>query len=212
MPKLFDDSPRFFRTGEALVIEEGFDNEVAHIDLLIGPKNGPVGEAFCNMLATQSRGHSSLLAVIAPNTAAKPDTLTFTKVSIAGAKQAVQMFGPGQTSVANAMNDALLNGEFNDLITDPRENLCAIVGVFIHWQAENDGAILRANYKATRLAIRRATTGGPLADELARAQKESLWHLFAGIPNAPKNGHTGPLFAEVMLGLRAEFDKQKATA
>jgi 5,6,7,8-tetrahydromethanopterin hydro-lyase len=210
MPKLFDDSPRFFRTGEALVAEEGFDKEVSHIDLLIGDKRGPVGTAFCGMLPTQSEGHSNLLAVIAPNTAAKPDTLTFTKVTIGGAKQAVQMFGPAQTAVGNAMNDAFLNGEFDDIITDPRENLCAIVGVFIHWEANDDGAILRANYKATRLAIRRATTGGPLADELEKAQKESLWHLFAGIPNAPKDGYMGPLFAETMSGLRAAFDKPKS--
>ena len=56
--------------GEALV---GDTNEVAHIDLLIGDKAGPVGTAFSNALARQSAGHSNLLAVLAPNLEARAD-------------------------------------------------------------------------------------------------------------------------------------------
>ena len=78
--------------GEALV---GDGNEIAHIDLLIGSKSGPVGVAFANALANQSAGHSSLLAVVAPNLLCKPATVMITKVTIKGMKQAVQMFGPG---------------------------------------------------------------------------------------------------------------------
>ena len=47
--------------GEALF---GDGNEIAHIDLLIGSKDGPVGSAFAHALATQSDGHSNLLAVL----------------------------------------------------------------------------------------------------------------------------------------------------
>lgn len=68
--------------GEALV---GDGNEVAHIDLLIGDKSGPVGVAFANALANQSKGHSNLLAVLAPNLAVKPSTVMITKVTIGGA-------------------------------------------------------------------------------------------------------------------------------
>ena len=107
------------------------------------------------------------------------------------------MFGPGQAAIANAVNDALLAGEFDAVITDPRENLCIVCGVFIHWEAKDDQAILRVNYKATRLAIRRALTGGPLADELEKAQKANLWHLFSGVPQEK--------FADVMAGLRVKF-------
>src|SRR5437762_14291580 len=83
--------------GEALV---GEGNEVAHIDLLIGSKDGPVGVAFANALANQSAGHSNLLAVIAPNLVCKPATVMVTKVTIKGVKQAEQMFGPAQAAVA----------------------------------------------------------------------------------------------------------------
>ena len=90
--------------GEALV---GDGNEIAHIDLQIGSKDGPVGVAFANALATQSEGHSNLLAVITPNLAVKPSTVMVTKVTIKGAKQAVQMFGPAQAAVAKAVADSV---------------------------------------------------------------------------------------------------------
>src|SRR5438445_8387114 len=93
--------------GEALV---GEGNEVAHIDLLIGNKDGPVGAAFANALANQKQGHSNLLAVLTPNLVCKPATVLITKVTIKGAAQAVQMFGPAQAAVAKAVTDCVADG------------------------------------------------------------------------------------------------------
>src|SRR5215207_4138520 len=93
--------------GEALA---GEGNEIAHIDLLIGSKDGPVGAAFANALARQSEGHSNLLAVLTPNLLAKPATVMITKVTIKGMKQAVQMFGPAQYAVAKAVADSVADG------------------------------------------------------------------------------------------------------
>ncbi|MCH5375891.1 MAG: formaldehyde-activating enzyme, partial [Planctomycetes bacterium] len=90
--------------GEALA---GDGNEIAHIDLLIGSKDGPVGSAFANALARQSEGHTNLLAVLTPNLAVKPATVMITKVTIKGMKQAVQMFGPAQAAVAKAVADSV---------------------------------------------------------------------------------------------------------
>src|SRR4051794_38569098 len=93
--------------GEALV---GDGNEVAHIDLLIGSKDGPVGTAFASALATQSQGHNNLLAVLAPNLVCKPATVLITKVTIKHLPQAVQMFGPAQAAVAKAVTDSVASG------------------------------------------------------------------------------------------------------
>src|SRR5207302_9959945 len=93
--------------GEALV---GDGNEVAHIDLMIGSVDGPVGNAFANALANQKAGHSNLLAVLEPNLVCKPATVLITKVTIKGAKQAVQMFGPAQKAVAKAVADCVAAG------------------------------------------------------------------------------------------------------
>ena len=89
-------------TGESL---NGDGNELAHIDLLIGSKSGPVGEAFANAFVNERAGHTNLLAVVTPNLAAKPDTVISNKVTIKGEKQAVQLFGPAQAAVARAVVD-----------------------------------------------------------------------------------------------------------
>src|SRR5215471_21048371 len=93
--------------GESLV---GDGNEVAHIDLLIGDKAGPVGVAFANALANQSKGHTNLLAVLAPNLICKPATVLITKFTMEHLSQAVQMFGPAQASVAKAVADCVAEG------------------------------------------------------------------------------------------------------
>src|SRR5690242_1906671 len=118
--------------GEALV---GEGNEIAHIDLLIGAKDGPVGVAFANALARQSKGHSNLLAVLEPNLAVKPATVLVTKVTIGGAKQAVQMFGPAQFAVAKAVADSVASGIIKK---EQAEDLVIVCGVFIHWEAEDN--------------------------------------------------------------------------
>ena len=159
--------------GEALV---GDGNEIAHIDLLIGSKDGPVGSAFANALARQSKGHSNLLAVLTPNLAVKPATVLITKVSIQGAKQAVQMFGPAQAAVAKAVADQV---EAGIIPKNKAEDLVIVCGVFIHWEAQDDKKIYQFNYEATKLAIANAMAGKPTADEMI-AGKEKAVHPFRG--------------------------------
>lgn len=160
--------------GEALV---GEGNEVAHIDLLIGDKAGPVGVAFANALARQSAGHSNLLAVLTPNLAVKPATVLITKVTIKGATQAVQMFGPAQYAVAKAVADCVEQGI---IPKDQTENLVIVCGVFIHWEAKDNQKIFEYNYEATKLSIARAMKGEPSASEMI-AKKGAAKHPFAGV-------------------------------
>ena len=157
--------------GESLV---GDGNEVAHIDLLIGDKSGPVGVAFANALSDQKMGHSNLLAVMEPNVAVKPSTVMITKVTIKGAKQAVQMFGPAQKAVADAVADSVKDGV---IPKDQCENLCIVCGVFIHWQAEDDKKIYDYNYAATKESIARAMKNSPSVDEML-AKRDTASHPF----------------------------------
>lgn len=160
--------------GEALV---GDGNEVAHIDLLIGDKSGPVGVAFANALADQKMGHSNLLAVVTPNLAVKPATVMITKVTIKGARQAVQMFGPAQKAVADAVADSV---EAGVIAKDQCENLCIVCGVFIHWEAADDKKIYEYNYEATKLSISRAMNGEPSADEMLAKKGEAAHPFYEG--------------------------------
>jgi 5,6,7,8-tetrahydromethanopterin hydro-lyase len=160
--------------GEAL---DGDGNEIAHIDLLIGDKAGPVGIAFANALANQSAGHSNLLAVLTPNLLAKPATVMITKVTIKGAKQAVQMFGPAQYAVAKAVADSV---EAGVIPKDQCDTLVIVCGVFIHWEAKDDKKIFEYNYKATKLAIARAMKNEPSASEML-SKKETAKHPYSGV-------------------------------
>ncbi len=158
-------------TGEALV---GEGNEIAHIDLIMGPRNSAAEVAFCNSLANNKDGFTSLLAVIAPNLPCKPNTLMFNKVTIKGAKQAVQMFGPAQYAVAKAVQDSVADGI---IPIEEADDIYILVGVFIHWEAESDAKIQEYNYEAVKLAIKRAIDGTPTAAE-ATAQRNSVKHPF----------------------------------
>ncbi|MEX2112600.1 MAG: formaldehyde-activating enzyme [Pirellulales bacterium] len=159
--------------GEAL---SGEGNEIAHIDLLIGSKDGPVGAAFANALARQSEGHSNLLAVLTPNLAVKPATVLVTKVTIKGMKQAVQMFGPAQAAVAKAVADSVADGV---IPAKDAENLVIVCGVFIHPAAAEDKKIYDYNYQATKDAIVAAMRGKPTVQEMIDG-KDTAAHPFRG--------------------------------
>ncbi len=158
--------------GESLL---GDGNEVAHIDLLIGPKNGPVGAAFANALVNQNQGHTALLAVLEPNLITKPATMMMNKVTIKGANQAVLMFGPAQAAVAKAVADSVAD---NIIPQAEAENLVVIVGVFIHWDAADKKKIYDYNFRATKEAIARAMKGEPGVKAVI-AGKDKAKHPFA---------------------------------
>jgi 5,6,7,8-tetrahydromethanopterin hydro-lyase len=161
-----------FFIGESLV---GEGNEVAHVDLIIGSKSGPAGQAFVHALSNNKDGFSTLLAVVTPNLQARPDTLLFNKVTIKGAKQAVQMFGPAQAAVARAVMDSVATGV---IPKDKANDYCILVGVFIHWQAESDKKIFDYNYQAVKESIQRALAGKPTVDEVL-AKYKAARHPFA---------------------------------
>jgi 5,6,7,8-tetrahydromethanopterin hydro-lyase len=154
--------------GESLV---GDGNEVAHVDLIIGPRGSAAETAFCNGLTNNKHGFTSLLAIIAPNLPCKPNTMMFNKVTINDARQAVQMFGPAQHAVAMAVQAA----EADDLF------IC--VGVFIHWEAADDAKIQKYNYQATKEALERAIRGQPTAREVTD-KRNTVKHPFQAAEGA----------------------------
>jgi 5,6,7,8-tetrahydromethanopterin hydro-lyase len=160
------------RVGESLV---GEGNEVAHIDLIMGPRGSAAETAFCNALTNNKDGFTSLLAVIAPNLPCKPNTILYNKVTIKDARQAVQMFGPAQYGVAKAVADSVADGTIPQSEAD---DIFICVGVFIHWEAADDAKIQQYNYQATKESIARAVNGTPTAAEML-SRKDTAAHPFA---------------------------------
>ncbi|MDH5816314.1 MAG: formaldehyde-activating enzyme [Candidatus Nezhaarchaeota archaeon] len=162
------------RFGEALV---GDGAEVAHIDLMIGDKEGPVGIGFAFGLAHQSYGHTKLFAVLTPNLLVKPVTLIVPKVTIKSMNQAELIFGPAQYAIAKAVVNSVAEGLIPKELAD---ELVIICGVFIHPAAKDKDKIFKNNYEATKLAIKRAMTGEPKIEELLE-KKDAVTHPFYSV-------------------------------
>jgi 5,6,7,8-tetrahydromethanopterin hydro-lyase len=161
--------------GEALVIDNRPDGSgldllnVAHIDLIIGPRGSAAERAFTRTLTTQRKGVNGLLAVVAPNLMTKPATVMFNKVTIKNGKQAVQMFGPAQRGVAMAVMDCVADGT---IPAEEADDVFICVGVFIDHKADIDERIQEWNYKATKQAIKAAVAGEPRAADVVRKYKD----------------------------------------
>jgi len=163
------------RIGEALA---GKDAEVAHIDLLIGEKNGPLGEAYAKAKAAPSAGHEPLLAILEPNLAVKPATVIIPTVTIRSMRQASMVYGPAQTAVAKAVADSVADGTIPEEAVD---DLMIIASVFVHPSAVDRQRVYINNYKAMRHAIRKAIEGRPTVEEILE-NKERSKHPFKYTP------------------------------
>jgi 4-hydroxy-tetrahydrodipicolinate synthase len=163
------------KIGEALA---GQGAEVAHIDLMIGTKTGPLGGAFARAKTTPTAGHEPLVAILEPNLTVKPVTLIVPTVTITGMRQASMVFGPAQTAVAKAVVDSVADG------TIPKqavEDLLIIANVFVHPTAVDRQRLYINNYKAMRHAIRKTAEGRPTIDELIE-NKDRSKHPFKYTP------------------------------
>lgn len=146
--------------GEALV---GREPEIAHIDLLVGEREGPVGQAFATGLANLSAGHTPLLAVIRPNLPSKPYTLIVPKVTVKDFEQIGKIFGPAQAAVAKAVADSVEEGV---VPKDKVEDWVIVCSVFVHPDAKDYRKIYHYNYGATKLALKRAMTNYPSIEKI----------------------------------------------
>jgi len=161
--------------GEALVIDSRPDGSgldllnVAHIDLIIGPRGSAAERAFTRTVTNQREGVNGLLAVVAPNLMAKPATVMFNKVTIKNGKQAVQMFGPAQRGVSMAVMDCVADGT---IPANEADDVFICVGVFIDHKADIDERIQEWNYQATKQAIKSAVAREPKAADVVRMYKD----------------------------------------
>jgi len=160
--------------GEALL---GAEENLAHIDLIIGSKDGPVGVSFANALSSPSIGHGGLLACIRPNLLTKPISLVIPKVTISKMEEANKIFGPAQAAVAKAIADAV---EENIIPMNKLDEWLLIVSVFIHPEAKDYRKIYQYNYSATKLAIKRALGNYPPIEKIFY-DKDRAKHPVAGI-------------------------------
>ena len=162
-----------YLVGEALI---GDGAEIAHIDLLMGDKEGPIGSAFANAVSQLSAGHTPLLAVVRPNLLTKPVTLVIPKVTLKDMSQVNEMFGPVQAAVAKAVADCVEEGLFNGVDI---EKVAILASVFVHPDAKDYNRLYRYNYGAMKLALNRALAAFPDAKTLVY-EKDRAAHAIMG--------------------------------
>ena len=160
--------------GEALI---GEGENLAHIDLIIGSKDGPVGISFANALAAPSKGHGALLAAIRPNLLSKPISLIVPKVTLSDMEDSNKIFGPAQAAVAKGIADSVEEGL---IPLNKVDDWLLIVSVFIHPAAKDYRKIYQFNYGATKLAIQRALKSYPPIEKIFY-DKDRAKHPVAGI-------------------------------
>jgi len=164
-PKVIKDFK--LKIGEALA---GKDAEVAHIDLVIGEKNGPLGEAYAKAKAAPAAGHEPLLAILEPNLAVKPVTVIIPTVTIRSMRQASMVYGAAQTAVAKAVADSVADNTIPKAAVD---DLMILASVFVHPSAVDRQRVYINNYKAMRHAIRKAIENRPTTEEMLENKERS---------------------------------------
>lgn len=168
-------------SGFALKVGEGFASpstaEIAHIDLALGVKDGPVGRIFHEVLNNPMPGHKPVIVKL-NGEEIKPPTLLIPTVMIRNVRQEKFVYECAMKGVAKAILDSVTEGV---LPLEALDDLVMVVHVFVHPTASNPKRVEINNYKAMRYAIKKAIEGRPTLDELLE-RKESARHPFKYTP------------------------------
>lgn len=140
----------------------GHGAEAAHVNTVLGLRDGPVGTAWATALASPSTGHAPFVVVHSPNLPVAPFTLFVNKAAIAGDRHATLTWGAAQAGVAEGVMDALRLGLFEQ----PLHTLALIVAVWVDPAAEHEELVFANNRNAVLEAITMGRIGGPEPEAL----------------------------------------------
>lgn len=152
-----------------MYIGEGFEGpgvNAAHINILIGPKDGPVGHAWANSISSPSQGHCPFMVIAQPNVPVKPVTLFTNKAEINGELHGNATWGACQAGIAKAVAEATLHGTLPE---EAAEEWCVITANWVNPACDDLDAVYENNYSACTNAIKAAMTGAPTKQDLAGA-------------------------------------------
>ncbi|GLK84894.1 formaldehyde-activating enzyme [Ancylobacter defluvii] len=172
----------WFRTGEATVLAADGQFTDAMPEILIGSVRGPAGHAFASMMG-QAAGHTRMFVIRDLNQMVRPATMMTSKVTIPSAAYVELLGGVVQAAIGDAIVDTLAEGI---LPKDQADELCMIVMVWLDPRCPEDPNLdqkdlYRTNYEAMKIAIERALTGKPTADELIANRKTIKHYALDGV-------------------------------
>ncbi len=148
---------------------EGFAGSgahAAHVNTVLGLRDGPVGTAWATALATPSAGHTPFVVVHSPGMPVLPFTLFVNKAAIAGELHGRLTWGAAQAGVAAGVVDAAEGGLFERSAN--LDVLALIAAVWVDAAAVQEELVFAHNRNATLAALTMGVAGGPaIADLLA---------------------------------------------
>jgi 5,6,7,8-tetrahydromethanopterin hydro-lyase len=142
-------------SASSFAIGEGFAGEganAAHVNTMLGAKDGPVGTAWATALATPRAGHAAFVVVTAPNVPVKPMTLFVNKATVDASdeRHAQLTWGAAQAGVAAGVIDAHRKGV---LLAEDADGLVLIAAVWVNPAADDEEAVYENNAQATLAAL-----------------------------------------------------------
>jgi 5,6,7,8-tetrahydromethanopterin hydro-lyase len=148
---------------QRIYIGEGFVGEgvnAAHINTVMGARNGPVGTAWATALATPRAGHVPFVAVAKPGVPILPFTLFVNKAAIENDTHGSLTWGAAQAGVAAGVGQAHIDGH----IPTVSESYVLIAAVWVNPAANDEEAVFANNRDATLSALAMARSSAPDMD------------------------------------------------
>lgn len=133
--------------GESFV---GDGVNAAHINVMVGPRSGPVGQAWAGALASPTKGHLPFMVVLQPGVPVKPMTAFINKADLRGEQHEAMTWGPAQAGVAQGVQECLLEGV---LPPEAENDWCVIVAAWVNWSADDAQTVYRNNLQAAKTAV-----------------------------------------------------------
>lgn len=172
-------------SGESFI---GEGAEAAHINTILGRRNGPVGTAWATALATPSQGHTPFVAVVKPGIPAKPMTLFVNKAPIGNPQHGTLTWGAAQAGVAAGVADAVAAGHIDAADCD---ELVLIAAVWVNPEASDAELVYTNNRVAMLTAIRASLEGLPQINDVLAARHQPSNPYYTAKP--PSDGDAGSI-------------------
>lgn len=157
--------------GESFI---GSGADAAHVNTVLGRRDGPVGAAWATALATPHAGHVPFVAVVRPGLAVQPMTLFVNKAAIEPGGHGDLTWGAAQAGVAAGVADAVAEGV---VPRDEVADLALVAAVWVNPQAADEDAVFANNREATLTALRNGRDGAPSVGDVLAA-RDDPWNPF----------------------------------
>lgn len=175
--------PQRYEVGESFV---GDGVNAAHLNTVLGDRDGPAGTAWATALGSPSAGHVPFVAVLRPSLPVKPMTLFVSKAAPADDGHGVLIWGPAQAGVAGGVADAVAEGV---IAPDHTDTHVLIAAVWVNPGADDADTVYLNNRRATLNALRNGARHAPSLDAVLAA-RANVGNPFYTAP--PSDDHASP--------------------